>query len=683
MADGKIVVDTEINTDGVEKGINNIKNSFSKLKATGMAGVIAAEVKAIKDLGKAIKDTSDAYNLQVKGETQLKNAVKNNPYLNDNSVKNLENFASKMQEITTLGDDYLLPFMAQLASTGRTEAEIMKIIQAAADVSASGLMSFDSAVQQLNASFSGNVGLMGRQVAELKDLTAEELKAGKAVDIIAQKYNGLAESTTKATGSYEQMKNAQGDFAEAVGQITKPTADLWNNFWKGWYEKGIEAVNKINTALETKTTRTMLEKQLKNIDDENDRFLEIQETVNDLTDEEVVALNKYYQNKKKLNDNQKEILGYLAAESTIRESNLQKAEKEKAEADKKAKAEAEAAQAEEKKEKTRQDIIDEYNKSMDEYLEKKKLEAQFNAEGFDDQDVLNERMRAYVELVMQLADGENDPFAKEKRDEILQYAQYVGQLGAEFVQTEEAVEEFKVSIDEVLADLKEYFSEFNNITQQSVELARMSNEEETKKAQGELAKQYNDGLISYEEYNEKKKEIDKKTAREEYKLKMWEWSSSLLTATANIAEGVSKAIAQGGIAGIITGALVAASGSLQLATITANKPMAPSFATGGIVQGTSYTGDNVRANVNSGEMILNANQQANLWRLANGRSGGGANINMPITIENKNGSSVRTQFNKNGLRVIVDDMVNASMQRGSYTQSMNIANSRQNGGRIL
>lgn len=427
----------------------------------------------------------------------------------------------------------------------------------------------------------------------------------------------------------------------------------------------------------------MLEKQLKNIDDENDRFLEIQETVNDLTDEEVVALNKYYQNKKKLNDNQKEILGYLAAESTIRESNIQKAEKERAEADKKAKAEAEAAQAKEEKEKTRQDIIDEYNKSMDEYLEKKKLEAQFNAEGFDDQDVLNERMRAYVELVMQLADGENDPFAKEKRDEILQYAQYVGQLGAEFVQTEEAVEEFKVSIDEVLADLKEYFSEFNNITKQSVELARMSNEEETKKAQGELAKQYNDGLISYEEYNEKKKEIDKKTAREEYKLKMWEWSSSLLTATANIAEGVSKAIAQGGIAGIITGALVAASGSLQLATITANKPMAPSFATGGIVQGTSYTGDNVRANVNSGEMILNANQQANLWRLANGRSGGGANINMPITIENKNGSSVRTQFNKNGLRVIVDDMVNASMQRGSYTQSMNIANSRQNGGRIL
>jgi len=42
-----------------------------------------------------------------------------------------------------------------------------------------------------------------------------------------------------------------------------------------------------------------------------------------------------------------------------------------------------------------------------------------------------------------------------------------------------------------------------------------------------------------------------------------------------------------------------------------------SFEQGGIVSGSSYSGDNLTANVNSGEMILNRNQQAKLFQIAN------------------------------------------------------------------
>ena len=48
------------------------------------------------------------------------------------------------------------------------------------------------------------------------------------------------------------------------------------------------------------------------------------------------------------------------------------------------------------------------------------------------------------------------------------------------------------------------------------------------------------------------------------------------------------------------------------------------FANGGIVGGSSFTGDRLQANVNSGEMILNRAQQSNLWRQINtGTSGVG------------------------------------------------------------
>lgn len=64
---------------------------------------------------------------------------------------------------------------------------------------------------------------------------------------------------------------------------------------------------------------------------------------------------------------------------------------------------------------------------------------------------------------------------------------------------------------------------------------------------------------------------------------------------------------------------VAALGATVAAAISAaNKPSVQKFANGGIVGGSSFTGDRVSAQVNSGEMILNKTQQANLFKLANG-----------------------------------------------------------------
>jgi hypothetical protein len=54
------------------------------------------------------------------------------------------------------------------------------------------------------------------------------------------------------------------------------------------------------------------------------------------------------------------------------------------------------------------------------------------------------------------------------------------------------------------------------------------------------------------------------------------------------------------------------------------------FATGGIVGGSSFSGDQVVANVNSGEMILNRGQQAQLFSMANGAGGGSNQVEFEI-----------------------------------------------------
>lgn len=79
-----------------------------------------------------------------------------------------------------------------------------------------------------------------------------------------------------------------------------------------------------------------------------------------------------------------------------------------------------------------------------------------------------------------------------------------------------------------------------------------------------------------------------------------------LAAIATVVATITSLI--GGIAGSIS----------QAKQIFAQADEAGNFATGGIVGGTSYTGDKMRANVNSGEMILNKAQQSELFAALNG-----------------------------------------------------------------
>ena len=79
-------------------------------------------------------------------------------------------------------------------------------------------------------------------------------------------------------------------------------------------------------------------------------------------------------------------------------------------------------------------------------------------------------------------------------------------------------------------------------------------------------------------------------------------------------------------------AAVSSLGAVVAAAISAaSKPKVQRFATGGIVGGTSFTGDRVSAQVNSGEMILNKAQQANLFRMANSGIGGGSKVEFHIS----------------------------------------------------
>lgn len=96
---------------------------------------------------------------------------------------------------------------------------------------------------------------------------------------------------------------------------------------------------------------------------------------------------------------------------------------------------------------------------------------------------------------------------------------------------------------------------------------------------------------------------------------------TMMQAIATMVAGYATATAQAGQQMGPWGWIAfAALGLAQLtAMITSIKGVsAGSFATGGVIGGNSYAGDRLTAHVNSGEMILNKQQQARLFNIANG-----------------------------------------------------------------
>lgn len=887
--DGEVNIGTKVDESGLDKGLQNVKNKVKKTSkdlnkgakavnglktafnetggaAAGLAskmetvassgGAVAAgitvAVLAAKKYIETLKEANEAYDVQEKAEKALQKAADNNPYLNGESVRRLEEYASAIQSFSNYGDEGTIDIMAQLASTGRTEAEIMKIMGAAADYAAAKHIDLKTAAETLNSTYSGMAGMMGRQIADIKDLTDEQLKNGDAIDLIAQKYKGFAK---EAADGGTQAKNAFGDFMESVGKIANPTFEALEQRAKSFWEKMTSFMEKFNNAIE-KARETWviggdyrwskgfvkdINEDLKTVNpDRKKDYLE--DTAGMVTDDDLHHLTVYLETKRRLNDNERQFLEILKAEKTHRENREKAAEeytryieqwrdasKEELQArqnilltttegstnELKAVRDllAEIDKAEQKNQKESSKTADDYardsNKKLQESLNALEVEARAKGQSVSAQDKYNVYLQSYIDLLTKTegAIREGYPIEQKRLEQLKEAKKAVDEaedaekklaaaiqltqaatealnsanrhltpaeeLDAEIKQLDdikakiEAMSDDEIAaaqagadaqlskselieglneaekqatlakVDAITATEQSWWDKYTSQQQELLEMKKAVDEsevlsEEEKIAaiqaldesysksrkqqfadlateikgytdqavdtmnqaanlmldtvknqsaaeQAELETKYRKGEIGEEEYNKEVAESKKKAAKEQYKIQMWQWSASILQATANIAQGVSMAIAQGGVAGLITGALVGAAGAVQIASIIASKPTPPSFSTGGIVGGTSYSGDNIAANLNSREMVMNMGQQKALWDFINGGSNGNSRTNIVINNSASNMVRAQPQITKDKIEILIDARVSDSLKNGRYNSALNQAQQGMSG----
>ena len=885
MADNEVTIKTKIDEGGVDKGLKSVKEKVTNaakdmnkgakatntlktaLNETGgaassfaskmgsvansggaAAAGITAAILAAKKYIETLKQANEAYKVQEKAESALQKAAENNPYLNRESVQRLKDYASEIQSVSNFGDEGTIDVMAQLAASGRDESEIMKLVAAAADYAAAKHISLESAAQNLNKSYGGLAGELGELFPEIKALTAEQLKNGEAVDIIAQKYKGFAQ---EAADSGTQAKNAFGDFMESVGKIANPLFEALNQKSKSFWESMISHMDGFNKALEkaretwviggdyqwSKDFVKGINENLKSVHPTK-KTMYLEDNAESLSDENIRHITVYLEAQKKLNDNERQFLEILKAEKTHRDNRAEAAKEYTGYIEKWRNASeeellarqktlttteynlqelkavndtlAKIGQQERENQKEQQKTADDYakasNKKLQESLNALEVEAKARGEAVSAQDKYNVYLQSYIDLLTETEGAIKEGYPVEqkrleqlkkaeeelkaatdaetklaaaikltqevtetingiKRDmttvEVLQKeiadietlkAQIqsmsneeiaAAQAGAEaqlskaelinglneaekqaydekvnaltekeaswwdkHAQKQQEILDLKKEIDEseVLSTEEKYermteldeaykqskaaqiadlMTQINYYTSQTVDVINSAanlmletSKNEAEAEQAALEEKYRKGEISEEEYNEKVTESKKKAAKEQYKIQMVQWSASLLQATANIAQGVTQAIAQGGVAGLITGPLVAAAGAVQIASIIASKPIPPNFAGGGVIggmNGASMGADNTYIHARTGEMVVNAAQQKALWEAMNGGANGAGGANIVINNSAANIATAQPKLTRDKIEIMIDARVNDSMRRGRYNQSMSEA----------
>ncbi|MGP1459904.1 MAG: hypothetical protein ACTTKL_11475, partial [Treponema sp.] len=235
---------------------------------------------------------------------------------------------------------------------------------------------------------------------------------------------------------------------------------------------------------------------------------------------------------------------------------------------------------------------------------------------------------------------------------------------------------------EALSVIKKYVDQAAQIIKDAGDLALQYIQAQTKKELAEEEMRYLQGEQSEEEYEAKKKKIKHEAAQEEYKIRMWQWSASLLQATANIAEGVAKSLSLGMPLGAISAVLTAAAGGVQIAALTANRPQPPHFAHGGFVggmHGATMGADDTTIFARSGEMIANAAQQRNLWEAMNGKGGHGKGMNILVSNNAANIVNAEPRISQSQIELLIDARVNESLKNGRYSNSLKQAENGMSG----
>lgn len=271
-------------------------------------------------------------------------------------------------------------------------------------------------------------------------------------------------------------------------------------------------------------------------------------------------------------------------------------------------------------------IVQRYNE------EKRLAEEAKNAVVNTEQEKLKAEQQAQTERLAQLMKAQQERLAFLQGQQVLEDELFLAQQEEKLLQDEQITEQERLKLQAIANE--------RALARENETLALLKDQQQTAETQAQITKIETEQIKRRNKLKADEAAYERKVQQERLQqyasmfgalaelsatggARIFKITQGLQLAQATVAgyaaiqQAASSAPFPANIPAIITETARAAASIIRI------KQASPTFQDGGIVGGGQFSGDNVIARVNSGEMILNRQQQAQLFNLANGTGGSG------------------------------------------------------------
>lgn len=204
--------------DVAKRSIFNFRNA-----ALGAVAVIAGALST--------REIIEAASIQQDAINQLNASLQTAGTFSADASQSFQDLSASLQAQSVIGDEVIIQQAALARNFTRSNKEAERLVATAVDLSAATGISLDSAVRNLGKTLSGLTGELGEAVPQIRNLTAEQLKAGEAINVLAERFGGAALAQTRTfSGALLQLGNTFGDFLEKIGQLITASPVITNFF---------------------------------------------------------------------------------------------------------------------------------------------------------------------------------------------------------------------------------------------------------------------------------------------------------------------------------------------------------------------------------------------------------------------------------------------------------------------
>jgi len=592
------------------RALDNTKGAWLGIAAAWAAGLMVFS-KVVSVVGGFVEKAMD----EEKATMRLTLALNGNSA----AVERLTRFKEHLRKTTSFSKDDINGALNYAVSLGRSEEQTRKLMIASMGLSKVTGDDLQGAMAKIQGTYEGIRGRLAKYAGAISDMTEEQLKAGAAVDALADKLGKFATSGMKSTaGQVIQLKKAWEEFSESIGFVILPSLSsfvtwLNANFFDNLGAKVVmakkelaslyeekskpgafakpEIDTKINlqqrylSALQLKQAREELELQKQRTEEIRQQAKAGQTFIEGVANPQLERLTESIKKEDelaaKVKEHQKEVSDYEKQLKKERDDNLKWWEEASKKGDQ---FEEEALKTKLANEKSLFDTRVKYGIATQDELFRQEIEEAQKSLAYL-QGTAAEKA-AIIAAAYKTAGGKSNSAGAFTPESDIQVDPSLPQgNGVPDVLPDDpdklmsGLEKFQANLQKKLG----YIQDFAGKAQQALGMVSESYqkdqqaeiaavEEKYGKEKSNLDAQLASKQISQRTYDlkmldlEKKKNLEKEKIEKEYRKKQKQ--IALIQAAINVAVGVTGSLAQGGVMGIVMAALTLALGIAEIVTIS-------------------------------------------------------------------------------------------------------------------